>query len=107
MEKTPLFTEKEYSDTFKLLVFLVMAIGLEANLAARCFQLAAILTIIPAGLFLEGRSRIKKKKAKQTRELRDQQISCENAYLHSERAKPFETLPSSVHGFCDPFTIRP
>lgn len=61
MEKTPLFTEKEYSDTFKLLVFLVMAIGLEANLAARCFQLAAILTIIPTGLFLEGRSRIKRK----------------------------------------------
>ncbi|SDL37457.1 hypothetical protein SAMN05660337_2817 [Maridesulfovibrio ferrireducens] len=79
MEKTPLFTEKEYSDTFKLLVFLIMAVGLEANLAARCFQLAAILAIIPAGLFLEGRSRIKKKKAKQTRVLRDLPITCENS----------------------------
>lgn len=79
MEKTPLFTEKEYSDTFKLLVFLVMAIGLEVNLAARCFQLAAILAVFPTFFFLEGRSRIKKKKAKQTRELRDQPITCENS----------------------------
>lgn len=55
-----------------------MGVGLEANLAARCFQLAAILAIFPTGFFLEGRSRIKKKKAKQNRVLRDQPFTGAN-----------------------------
>ncbi|CCO22008.1 hypothetical protein [Maridesulfovibrio hydrothermalis] len=78
MEKTPLFTEKEYSDTFKLLVVLIMGVALETNLAARCCRFATILAIFPAGFFLEGRSRIKKKKAQQNKALQDQPITCTN-----------------------------
>lgn len=79
MEQTPLFTEKEYSDTFKLLVFLIMGVALETDLVARCCRFATILTIFPAGFFLEGRSRIKKKKAQQNRVLRDQPITGANS----------------------------
>lgn len=87
MEKTPLFTEKEYSDTFKLLGLIIMAVGLEANLAARFFQLAAILAIFPTGFFLERKSRLKKKIAKRTKVLRPQLNSYDNslASLPSEQ----------------------
>ncbi|WP_027720946.1 hypothetical protein [Maridesulfovibrio zosterae] len=79
MEQTPLFTEKEYSDTFKLLVLLIMGVALETDLAARCCRFATILAIFPTGFFLEGRSRIKKKRAKQNRVLRNQPITCANS----------------------------
>ncbi|TIH19106.1 hypothetical protein D0S45_02700 [Marinifilum sp. JC120] len=81
MEKPPLFTEKEYSDTFKLLVLLIMGVALETDLVARCCRFATILAIFPTGFFLEGRSRIKKKKARQKKVLQEQPIACANGRL--------------------------